>query len=89
MLRDQDNLQIYVDSVAHAMEEADEVRLPLEAGILTRQCLRGAISDHLKRLESEDRDPNAVTLFKSVGLGIQDLYAASLCLANSGERELP
>ncbi|MCX6124133.1 MAG: hypothetical protein NTV34_05205 [Proteobacteria bacterium] len=84
ILRDLECLQIYLDSMSHIMEEADEVRLPLEAGILTRQCVRGPISDHLKQLESEQRDPNAVTLFKSVGLGIQDLYAASLFLANSG-----
>jgi ornithine cyclodeaminase/alanine dehydrogenase-like protein (mu-crystallin family) len=73
---------VAVDSREAALEEAGDLVAAIEAGLL------GA--DGFVEIGSIDtswaagRDPSAITVFKSVGLAIQDVAAAELVMANLG-----
>ena len=69
---------IYLDKMSSAVREAGDIANPLERGIIDRSAIRGDLFDLCtgrvpKR--SADRD---ITLFKSVGLALEDLAAAAL-----------
>ncbi|MHB8973015.1 MAG: ornithine cyclodeaminase family protein [Pirellulaceae bacterium] len=68
--------RIVVDHVAAALEEAGDLLRPLAAGLIDREHF----STELGQVISGDRpgrcNADEVTLFKSVGIAIQDLFAA-------------
>jgi ornithine cyclodeaminase/alanine dehydrogenase-like protein (mu-crystallin family) len=70
---------VAVDSRSAALEEAGDLVAALDAGLLARDAfveLGGVQPDW-----AQQRDPQAVTVFKSVGLAIQDLAAAELVMS--------
>ena len=71
---------VAVDSREAALEEAGDLVAALEAGLLGRDAFVeiGGIDPAW----ASDRDPAAITVFKSVGLAIQDVAAAELVMAN-------
>jgi ornithine cyclodeaminase/alanine dehydrogenase-like protein (mu-crystallin family) len=77
---------VAVDSREAALEEAGDLVAALDAGLLARDAFIeiGGIDPSW----ASDRDPSAITIFKSVGLAIQDVAAAQLVMANlaSGAR---
>lgn len=76
---------VTVDSRQAALEEAGDLLAAIGAGFLA--------PDGFVQIGDIDpgwaatRDPAAITVFKSVGLAIQDLAAAELVVANAGRRE--
>jgi ornithine cyclodeaminase len=70
---------VAVDSHEAALEEAGDLVAALEAGLLRRDAFVeiGGIEDSW----AATRDPSAVTVFKSVGLAIQDVATAELVMA--------
>lgn len=71
---------VAVDSREAALEEAGDLLAALDAGILEASGLVeiGGIDPGW----ASSRDPSAITVFKSVGLAIQDAAAAELVMAN-------
>ncbi len=71
---------VAVDSRDAALEEAGDLVAALDAGLLARDAFVeiGSIDSSW----ASDRDPSAITIFKSVGLAIQDVAAAELVMAN-------
>jgi len=67
---------VAVDSRAAAMEEAGDLLAAIEAGLLAEEELVEIGS--VGREWAELRDPDGITVFKSVGLAIQDLAASEL-----------
>jgi ornithine cyclodeaminase len=67
--------QIYVDTEA-AKSEGGDVALALQSGAITEDDVRGDLFDLCA--QAPDREPDAVTLFKSVGASLEDLAAAML-----------
>jgi ornithine cyclodeaminase/alanine dehydrogenase-like protein (mu-crystallin family) len=78
---------VAVDSRQAALAEAGDLVAAIERGILAE--------DGFVEIGSVDRDlatsraPSAITIFKSVGLAIQDLAAAELIVRRLGISELP
>jgi ornithine cyclodeaminase len=76
---------VAVDSRAAALEEAGDLLAALDAGLLA--------ADGFIEIGTIDagwaatRDPSAITVFKSVGLAIQDLAAAELVMGNLARGE--
>lgn len=76
---------VAVDSREAALEEAGDLLAAIDAGLL------GA--DGFVEIGTIDpgwaatRDPSAITVFKSVGLAIQDVATAELVMANLGQRD--
>jgi ornithine cyclodeaminase/alanine dehydrogenase-like protein (mu-crystallin family) len=73
---------VAVDSREAALEEAGDLITALERGLLGPDAFVqvGAIDPGWAAM----RDPAAITVFKSVGLAIQDVAAAELVMANLG-----
>jgi ornithine cyclodeaminase len=67
---------VAVDSRAAALEEAGDLVAALDAGLLARDGYREI--GELAPGWAAGRDPAAITVFKSVGLAIQDLAAAEV-----------
>jgi ornithine cyclodeaminase/alanine dehydrogenase-like protein (mu-crystallin family) len=78
---------VAVDSREAALEEAGDLVAALQAGLLTRDGFIeiGSIDPGW----ATSRDPAAITIFKSVGLAIQDVAAAELVMANLPRGEEP
>jgi ornithine cyclodeaminase/alanine dehydrogenase-like protein (mu-crystallin family) len=71
---------VAVDSREAALEEAGDLLAALEAGLLHADAFVeiGTVDGGW----AAQRDPSAITVFKSVGLAIQDVAAAELVMAN-------
>jgi ornithine cyclodeaminase len=71
---------VAVDSREAALEEAGDLLAAIEAGLLQADA-----SVEIGTVDggwAARRDPSAITVFKSVGLAIQDVAAAELVMAN-------
>jgi ornithine cyclodeaminase len=71
---------VAVDSREAALEEAGELVAAIRAGILAPDGFTEI--GGIQREWAASRDPAAITIFKSVGLAIQDMAAAELVMAN-------
>lgn len=76
---------VAVDSREAALEEAGELVAAIRAGLLAADGFMEI--GEIDRDWAAGRDPGAITIFKSVGLAIQDLAAAELVMANLPPRE--
>jgi ornithine cyclodeaminase/alanine dehydrogenase-like protein (mu-crystallin family) len=74
---------VVVDQVAAAWEEAGDLILPLQAGQIHRDHVRAELGAIVAGTKPGRPQPEAITFFKSVGIAIQDLAAASRVLANA------
>jgi ornithine cyclodeaminase len=75
---------VAVDSREAAEHEAGDLAAAIEAGQLAAEAVVEIGS--LPSTWAVDRDPEAITIFKSVGLAIQDLATADLAVAAWRER---
>jgi len=71
------NCKLYVDSFESCIKESGDIIIPLRDGIITKDNIIGEIgSVILGRIESRKTD-NEITVFKSVGIAIQDLVVSN------------
>ena len=78
-LHDRDGLKIFMDSQHACLIEASELSMALAQGNLEASALIGEIGDCLTGNILGRTDKTDITFFKSVGLGVEDLFAAD-CL---------
>ena len=80
--------KVVVDSLTACLEEAGDLIIPLEKGLITQEHIRAELGQvalgHLKIRESQED----ITFFKSVGLAIQDVAVAKLVLQRAEELRL-
>ncbi len=74
---------IVVDHREAAMEEAGDLLQPLAAGLISPDALSVELGSVLLGRAEGRRTASEITLFKSVGLAVQDLYAASRAYENA------
>ena len=74
---------VVVDLTAAAWEEAGDLILPFQAGLIGRDHIRAELGEIVAGMKPGRTHPETVTFFKSVGIAIQDLAAASMALANA------
>lgn len=74
---------VVVDQLDAAWAEAGDLILPLEAGLIELDHLRAELGEIVAGTKPGRTDPETLTFFKSVGIAIQDLAAASRVLANA------
>jgi ornithine cyclodeaminase/alanine dehydrogenase-like protein (mu-crystallin family) len=68
--------RLYVDRRESALQEAGDLLIPIQEGRLTERHIVGELGDvFLGRLAGRG-DPSEITLFKSLGIAIEDLAAA-------------
>lgn len=74
---------VFIDSEG-ALKEAGDIVQPLNAGVLTREAIRGDLFQ-LTRGEVQGRtSAEEITLFKSVGNALEDLVGAALAYERQG-----
>jgi ornithine cyclodeaminase len=78
--------RLYVDRRESALKEAGDVLTPLKAGDITAAHIVGEIGDVLIGKAPGRGNDNEITLFKSLGLAVEDLAAASYVYAEAVRR---
>jgi ornithine cyclodeaminase len=69
--------RLYVDRRESALKEPGDILVPLEDGVIGADHIVGEIGELLIGARPGRRDAADITLFKSLGLAIEDLAAAS------------
>ena len=72
---------VYVDRIESALREAGEIVLAIADGTITDAHIRGEIGAVLSGRIGGRQSADEVTLFKSVGLGVEDVAAARMIYA--------
>ena len=74
---------VVVDSRDAAWEEAGDLIQPLQRGLIERNHIHAELGELVLSRKPGRRQDSEVTLFKSVGLAVQDAVAARFALANA------
>jgi alanine dehydrogenase len=75
--------RVFVDHIEAALEEAGDLLRPAAAGLIGREHFRIELGDVLSGRAEGRRGPDEITLFKSVGSAVQDLFAAQRAVSNA------
>jgi ornithine cyclodeaminase/alanine dehydrogenase-like protein (mu-crystallin family) len=75
--------RVVVDHHASAMEEAGDLLAPLRAGLIGETHFSLELGSIVLGQDSGRVSADEITIFKSVGVAIQDLCAAARALANA------
>jgi ornithine cyclodeaminase/alanine dehydrogenase len=70
--------RVFPDYVEACLAEAGDLLIPLKEGAIGRDHLRGSLGDVIAGLKPGRERDDEITLFKSVGLAIQDVAVANL-----------
>lgn len=68
--------RLYVDCLASAFDEAGDIVIPITEGAIDRSHVIGEIGALVRGDITGRRSPDEVTVYKSVGIVVQDLIAA-------------
>jgi alanine dehydrogenase len=80
--------RVFVDLKDAVFAEAGDLLIPIREGKIRRSHILGEIGEVLVGSKAGRRSSDDVTLFKSVGVGIQDCAAASLAYDKAKEARL-
>jgi alanine dehydrogenase len=80
--------RVFVDSRSAALDEAGDLIIPLNEGIISEDHIVGELGQVALGQIQGRTDDAEVTLFKSVGVAVQDAVAASRALEGAVERDL-
>ena len=80
--------RVFVDSRAAALKEAGEVMIPIGEGAITADHIAGELGDVINGTVSGRGDAAQITIFKSLGMAVEDVVAAQLALTRARERGL-
>lgn len=67
---------LFADTLAGAFGEAGDYLMPIAAGVITRDAIRGDLHDLTRGKIKGRTSADEITMFKSVGASIEDLAAA-------------
>ncbi len=73
---------VFVDARAGALSEAGEIVQALRSGAISESDIKGELSELAGGSVSGRSKDEAITVFKSVGIAIEDLAAAELAMKN-------
>ena len=75
--------RVVVDDYESAWEEAGDLLQPLEAGVIDRDHVVAELAELVAGTREGRTSDGQITLFKSVGLAVEDALAARVTLANA------
>lgn len=73
--------RVVVDTYEGAFAEAGDLLIPLNEGVITRNHILADLHEVVARKKTVRRNPQEITLFKSVGVALEDLAAAEIVVA--------
>ena len=68
--------RLFVDRTESAFAEADDIRIPLREKAIKKNHVQGELADLVLERVAGRVGPDDITLFKSVGIAVEDLAAA-------------
>lgn len=68
---------LFVDSKESVLKESGDLIKPISANIFANTVIEAEIGEHLNMGDTSSKYLSYLTIFKSVGLGVQDLFVAS------------
>ncbi len=71
---------VYVDTREGTLAESGEIIQAIAAGVMKAKDIKGSLRDLCSGAAPGRLEPNAITLFKSVGTALEDLAAAELAI---------
>ena len=74
---------VVVDSREAALAEAGDLIQPIKAGIITEEHIHAELGEILLGRKAGRSSDDQITLFKSVGVAVQDAMAAQMALRNA------
>lgn len=80
--------ELFVDSREGALNEAGDIVLPLEDGTIVDTHIRGELGEVVAGTAAGRTSPAAVTIFKSLGMAVEDVAAAHLVYRRALERQM-
>ena len=80
--------RIFVDSRTEALAEAGDLIIPLSDGVIPPEAIEGTLGDLMVRRQSGRRDESEITVFKAVGLAVEDIAVASYILDKAALRQV-
>jgi ornithine cyclodeaminase len=80
--------RVFVDSRTGALAEAGDIILPMNEGIIHAQHVAGELGEVVLGKIGGRTSPDAVTIFKSLGMAVEDVAAAHLAYVKAAERGL-
>jgi alanine dehydrogenase len=69
--------EVFVDTMAGALTEAGDIVQPIQRGVLSVDDIRGDLFALCAASSPPTREPDTITVFKSVGHALEDLVAAA------------
>jgi alanine dehydrogenase len=80
--------RVFVDSRTGALAEAGDIILPMKEGAIHEQHVVGELGEVVLGKIVGRTSPNDVTIFKSLGMAVEDVAAAHLAYVKAAERGL-
>lgn len=78
--------RVVVDMKEHALEEAGDLIMPIEQGMMTASDILGELGDVVSGRVTPRQNDTQVTFFKSVGNAVQDMAVANMAVLRAKER---
>jgi ornithine cyclodeaminase len=78
--------RLFVDSRLSALKEPGDIIIPLEEGEITPEHIVAEIGELVAGMKAAKRQPSDITLFKSLGLAVEDIASAQFVHARAMER---
>jgi len=79
---------LFVDRRESTINEAGDYLLAARDGVIGPEHIRAEIGEVLKGDQPGRTSPEEITLFKSLGLAIEDLFAAEYLYRKAGEKQV-
>jgi ornithine cyclodeaminase len=79
---------LIVDSIEAALDEAGDLIIPINQGLITTDWIHAELGDIVIGKKSGRDNPDQITLFKTVGLAVQDAISARRALRRAEEIDL-
>ena len=80
--------RVFVDSRTGALAEAGDIMLPIAEGAFSGERIAGELGEVVLGRIAGRTAPDEVTLFKSLGMAVEDVAAAHLAYVKAAERGL-
>jgi ornithine cyclodeaminase len=80
--------RVFVDSRAGALAEAGDLVIPIREGAIDASHIAGELGDVFGGRTPGRRDAAEITIFKSLGMAVEDVAAAHLAFERASERGL-
>ena len=78
--------RLFVDSRAGALSEAGDIVLAIQEGAMVPEGIAGELGDLIAGRLTGREDPRQVTIFKSLGMAVEDVAAAELAYTRARAR---